>query len=85
MKHEKKCNSIEQYLKFFDSQSKRVFDAVLEKEYVIRILISHLVTNISHRHEKQAAQVFSGAFTWDAFFDAAADIYNGVSSTKTFS
>jgi len=59
-------------------KSKMLADAVLEKEYVLRIPEFGAFTDGLARKDKQAAQVFGGAFSWVLFFDAAADVYHGV-------
>lgn len=58
-----------------------VADAVLEKEYVIRIFMIPGFLLISTRKAKQlqANEVFGHAFSWMSAIDAAADVYNGVS------
>lgn len=50
---------------------------MLEKEYV-PLCYSLVSPDSQNRKEKDVGRVFAKGFTWPEFFDAAADVYNGV-------
>ncbi len=60
--------------------SKSVADAVLEKEYVQFILHPRSNSLWSYRKDRPIGQTFGKGFQLSEMIDAAADVYNGVSS-----